>query len=153
MSMFNTDPNVGLSNREIPLKKKLFGDNQLKQGKEISAAAIFISQFKDFMILVLLAAGLISAFLGEIADAAAIAAIVVLNGLMGFIQEYRTEKSLEALKQLTAPMVKVIRDGKITSISSRYIVPDDLILLEAGDRVPPMHFFWSLLTSRWMSPF
>ena len=136
MSMFNTDPNVGLSNREIPLKKKLFGDNQLKQGKEISAAAIFISQFKDFMILVLLAAGLISAFLGEIADAAAIAAIVVLNGLMGFIQEYRTEKSLQALKQLAAPVAKVLRDGKVTTVPARDIVPGDIVLLESGDRVP-----------------
>jgi Ca2+-transporting ATPase len=111
MSVFHTDPNVGLSTREIPLKKKLFGDNQLKPGKEISAISIFISQFKDFMILVLLVAALISAFLGEIADAIAIAAIVVLNGIMGFVQEYRTEKSLQALQQLAAPVAKARRRG------------------------------------------
>jgi len=136
MSMFNTDPNAGLSNREIPLKKKLFGDNQLKQGKEISAASIFLNQFKDLMILVLISAALISVFLSEIADAVAIAAIVVLNGIMGFIQEYRTEKSLQALRQLAAPVAKVLRDGKVTTVPARDVVPGDIVLLESGDRVP-----------------
>ncbi|MFY9312307.1 MAG: cation-translocating P-type ATPase [Tepidanaerobacteraceae bacterium] len=136
MSVFHTDPNVGLSTREIPLKKKLFGDNQLKQGKEISAISIFISQFKDFMILVLLVAALISAFLGEIADAIAIAAIVVLNGIMGFVQEYRTEKSLQALQQLAAPVAKVLRDGEVIAVPARDIVPGDIVLLGSGDRVP-----------------
>jgi len=136
MSIFHTDPNMGLSTREIPLKKKIFGDNQLQQVKEISTISIFISQFKDFMILVLLGAGFISAFLGEIADTIAIAAIVVINGIMGFIQEYRTEKSLQALHKLAAPVAKVLRDGKIMTIPALDIVPGDVVLLGSGDRVP-----------------
>jgi len=152
--IFNSkNKNRGLTSQEAHKRLEIYGENVLKEKKRKSAFSIFISQFEDFIILVLVGATIISWFMGEKADAITIAAIILLNGIMGFVQEYRTEKSLEALKQLTAPMVKVIRDGKITSISSRYIVPDDLILLEAGDRVPPMHFFWSLLTSRWMSPF
>lgn len=136
MSTYQTNPNKGLSTREIPLKKKLFGDNQLQQGREISAISIFISQFKDFMILVLLGAALISAFLGEMADAIAITAIVVMNGILGFIQEYRTERSLQALQQLAAPTAKVLRDGKVMTIPARDVVPGDIALLESGDRVP-----------------
>ncbi|NLZ54116.1 MAG: ATPase, partial [Thermoanaerobacteraceae bacterium] len=136
MSIFDTDPNIGLSTREIPLKKKLFGDNQLQQAKGISVISILISQFKDFMILVLLGAGFISAFLGETADAVAIAAIVIINGIMGFVQEYRTEKSLQALQKLAAPAAKVLRDGKVMTIPARDVVPGDIVVLESGDRVP-----------------
>ena len=88
MSIYQTDPYMGLSNREIPLKKKLFGENQLEQSGGISAIKIFVGQFKDSMILVLLGASFISAYLGEVADAIAIAAIVILNGMLGFIQEF-----------------------------------------------------------------
>jgi Ca2+-transporting ATPase len=136
MSIYQTDPSMGLSNREIPLKKKLFGENQLQQSGGISMIKIFISQFKDFMILVLLGAALVSAYLGEMADAIAIAAIVILNGMLGFIQEYRTERSLEALHQLAAPMAKVLRDGNVLIIPAKDVVPGDIALLESGDRVP-----------------
>lgn len=136
MSSYETDPGKGLSSREIPLKKKLFGVNQLEQSQEISAIAIFLSQFKDFMILVLLGAAFISAYLGEVIDAMAIAAIVILNGMFGFIQEYRTERSLQALHQLSAPTATVLRDGKVLTIPARDIVPGDIALLESGDRIP-----------------
>ncbi|MDD4570274.1 MAG: HAD-IC family P-type ATPase, partial [Tepidanaerobacteraceae bacterium] len=136
MSSYETDPGKGLSSREIPLKRKLFGVNQLEQSQEISAIAIFLSQFKDFMILVLLGAAFISAYLGEVIDAMAIAAIVILNGMFGFIQEYRTERSLQALHQLSAPTATVLRDGKVLTIPARDIVPGDIALLESGDRIP-----------------
>ncbi len=136
MGIYQTDPGMGLSNREIPLKKKLFGENQLEQSSGISVIAIFVSQFKDFMILVLLGAAVISAYLGEVADAIAISAIVILNGALGFIQEYRTERSLQALHRLAAPTAKVLRDGKVLTIPARDIVPGDIALLESGDRVP-----------------
>ncbi len=136
MSMYQTDPYKGLSSREIPLKKKLFGENRLEQGSGVSAMTIFINQFKDFMILVLLCASLISAYLGEIADALAISAIVILNGILGFVQEYRTERSLQALHKLAAPTAKVIRDGRILTIPACDVVPGDIVLLESGDRVP-----------------
>lgn len=136
MNTYQTNPNQGLSTREIPLKKKLFGDNQLRQGREISAISIFINQFTDFMIIVLLGAALISACLGEVADAIAIAAIVLMNGILGFIQEYRTERSLQALQRLAAPTAKVLRDGKVITIQASDIVPGDIVILESGDRIP-----------------
>jgi Ca2+-transporting ATPase len=136
MSIYQTDPYMGLSNREIPLKKKLFGENQLEQSGGISAIKIFVGQFKDSMILVLLGASFISAYLGEVADAIAIAAIVILNGMLGFIQEFRTEKSIQALHQLAAPTAKVLRNGTVMTIPARDIVPGDITLLESGDRVP-----------------
>jgi len=86
--------------------------------------------------MVLLAATLISAIMGEIADATTITIIIILNAVLGFIQEYRTEQSLEALKKLSAPSSKVIRDGVIKEIPSEEITIDDVIVLEAGDKVP-----------------
>lgn len=136
MGIHDTDLHNGLSSREIALKKKHFGENQIEQTKEISPVSIFLNQFKDFITLVLIVATLISFFLGEIADAISIFAIVILNGLLGFIQEYRTEKSLQALKELASPNAKVIRDGKVTVICAKDIVPGDIVILESGNRVP-----------------
>ena len=136
MNLSDKNSYMGLSSREIPLKKKLFGDNQLEEVRRISMLAIFVDQFKDFMTIVLLVATIISAYLGEIADALAITAIVILNGILGFVQEYRTEKSLAALKQLAAPTAKVIRDGQIQTIAAKDVVPGDIVILESGDRVP-----------------
>ncbi|MGI6425039.1 MAG: cation-translocating P-type ATPase [Tepidanaerobacteraceae bacterium] len=136
MNIYETDPNKGLSEREIPLKKKLFGDNQLEQVRKISPLTIFIDQFKDVITLVLIAATIISAYLGEVPDAIAITAIVVLNAMFGFIQEFRTEKSLQALQQLAAPTAKVLRDGNPSIIPAKDIVPGDIVILESGDRVP-----------------
>ena len=86
--------------------------------------------------MILLAATGISVFLGEIYDAVTIILIVLLNAILGFIQEYRTEKTLEALKNMTAPSAKALRDGKKTIVPAAKIVPGDLVLLETGDRVP-----------------
>lgn len=126
----------GLSSEEAENRLKTLGENILLEKKKKSAVSILLSQFNDFIIWVLFGATVISLFMGEKADAITITAIIILNGIMGFIQEYRTEKSMEALKQLTAPTVKVVRDGRMIVIPAREIVSDDLILLEAGDRVP-----------------
>lgn len=136
MEIYDTDLQKGLSSREIALKRKYFGENQIEQTKEISPISIFLNQFKDFITLVLIAATLISFFLGEMADAIAIFAIVILNGMLGFIQEYRTEKSLQALKELASPNAKVIRDGRVTVICAKDVVPGDIAILESGNRVP-----------------
>ncbi|MDI3481882.1 MAG: P-type Ca2+ transporter type [Tepidanaerobacteraceae bacterium] len=136
MEYLGTDLKKGLSSREIPLKKKLFGENRIEEKRRISPLMIFINQFNDFMTLTLIGATVISAYLGEVADAAAITAIVVINGFLGFIQEYRTEKSLQALKELAAPVAKVLRDGQIKVIPAKDVVPGDVVLLETGDRVP-----------------
>ena len=102
----------GLSEKEAEKRLLEYGHNELMERKKASAISIFFSQFKDFMVMVLLAATLISFSLGETIDAIAIVIIVVMNAVLGFIQEYRTEKSLEALKDLSAPHAIVIRDGR-----------------------------------------
>ncbi|NMB97599.1 MAG: HAD-IC family P-type ATPase, partial [Clostridiaceae bacterium] len=126
----------GLSHREARERLNKFGTNTLVSKSKTSAFKILAEQFSDFMVLVLLGATVISAFMGETMEALTIFAIVIINAFLGFIQEYRTEKTLEALKNLAAPSAKVIRDGKYQSISAENIVPGDIILLEAGDRVP-----------------
>ncbi|MDD4182807.1 MAG: calcium-transporting P-type ATPase, PMR1-type [Candidatus Omnitrophica bacterium] len=113
-----------------------FGPNQLEEKKKISPWEIFFEQFKDFIILILIGAAIVSGFLGEWIDAAAIIAIVILNAILGFIQEYRAEKSLAALKKLSSPTSKIIRNGEHQIISSSHLVSGDLIELEAGDNVP-----------------
>ncbi|MCG0274794.1 MAG: cation-translocating P-type ATPase [Thermosediminibacteraceae bacterium] len=133
---WGTDLARGLSSREIPLKKKLFGENKLLETRGKSPIAIFFDQFKSAITLVLLGATLISALLGEMADAIAITAIIILNGFMGFIQEYRTERALQALKEMTAPTARVLRDGEIKVIPAKDLVPGDIVLLETGDKVP-----------------
>lgn len=112
------------------------GSNTLAKKNKNSAVKIFAGQFRDVMVMILLGATVISVFLGEIYDAVTIIAIVFLNAVLGFIQEYKTEKTLEALASMTAPTAKVIRDGKLKTIPAENIVPDDLIAFEAGDRIP-----------------
>jgi len=127
---------TGLTTEEAIKSIERYGENQIADKKRKTPITIFLNQFNDFMIWVLFGAAAISAVMGEKADAVTIAAIILVNGVLGFIQEYRTEKSMEALKELTAPTARVMRDGKIVIIPAKYLVPDDLIILESGDRVP-----------------
>jgi len=136
MKNTNYGNKLGLSEREAKRKLQEHGYNLITQKKAISPLKIFFAQFSDFMTLVLLASTAISIFMGEMTEAVTIIAIVVLNSILGFIQEYRTERTLEALKNLAAPMAKVIRDGKEKTIPAEEIVPGDLIVIETGDRVP-----------------
>ncbi len=130
------DSKKGLNLQEVSRRLAHFGHNILAERKTASPAAMFVAQFKDFMIVVLIAASIISGLMGETADAITILAIVILNAILGFIQEYRAEKSMEALKKLTAPEAKVIREGREAKIAARDLVPGDLVVLEAGDKVP-----------------
>ena len=107
----------------------------MEEGEKQSALLLFFSQFKDFMVLVLLAATLISGLLGEYIDAIAIIAIVIINGFLGFFQERKAEKSLQALKELSAPQVHVLRDGQWMKIPSKEIVPGDILKFSSGDRI------------------
>lgn len=138
LKSFNERKNVyrGLSEKEAKKRLEKYGPNVLTEKKKLSALKILFEQFNDFMVLILIACTLISAFMGEITEAVTIIAIVIINAVLGFIQEYRTEKTIEALKGLAAPMAKVIRDDKLVEIPAENIVPGDLIVLEAGDRVP-----------------
>ncbi|MBM7866998.1 HAD-IC family P-type ATPase [Heliobacterium gestii] len=126
----------GLNGREAEARLARMGPNALREAEAVPLWRRLLAQFTDFMILVLLAATAISAFLGEMADAVTILLIVVMNAVLGFVQEYRAEQSLEALKKLTAPEATVLRDGREQRLAAHTLVPGDVVLLEAGDRVP-----------------
>jgi len=126
---------AGLSSQESAQRLIANGTNELKEGKRISAFSIFLNQFKSLIIWILIVAGLISGVLGETVDAIAILAIVVLNAVIGFYQEFSAEKSIAALKKMTAPQAKVLRDGQVTIIPASGIVVGDILALEAGDMV------------------
>jgi Ca2+-transporting ATPase len=126
----------GLSESEAETRLQKFGRNELQKQKGISKLKIFALQFKSFLILILVAATIFSAFIGELIDAAAIITIVVLNAIFGFVQEYKAEKTIEALQKLTSPEAVVRRDGKERKIDSRFIVPGDIIVLDEGSRIP-----------------
>ncbi|MCC8132029.1 MAG: cation-translocating P-type ATPase [Oscillospiraceae bacterium] len=126
----------GLSEQDAEKKLKEFGHNRLKSKNKKNPVGIFLSQFKDIMVIVLLSATVISVAMGEIYDAVTIILIVLMDAILGFIQEYRTERTMEALEKLTAPTARVIRDGSERVIDASLIVPEDVILIESGDQVP-----------------
>jgi Ca2+-transporting ATPase len=130
-----TEPN-GLSSEEAEQRLREFGYNELKETKRVTPLQIFLRQFKDVFVIMLLIATAISFLIGENIDGATIAAIVVLNSIVGFINEYRSEKAIEAMKKLTAPKARVLRDRSEALIPAREVVPGEIVLLEAGDRVP-----------------
>ena len=125
----------GLSAAEAAKRLATNGPNELKEGQRISPWQIFLGQFKSLLIWILIGAGVVSGVLGEVVDAIAILAIVVLNAVIGFYQEFNAEKSIAALKKLTAPQAKVRRDGQVISIPASAIVTGDILALEAGDLV------------------
>lgn len=126
----------GLSVEESGRRLQEYGPNELKEGKRITPLGIFLNQFKDFMILVLIVAAIISGFLGDIIDTIAIIAIVIINAIIGFVQEYRAEKAMQALKQMSAASAKVFRGGSVRQVPAHEIVPGDVVLIEAGDIIP-----------------
>ena len=138
----NTDIYKGLTDKEVLKLRKKYGYNKLDEKKKESIFIKFISQFKDFMIIILLIAALVSAIVSyfegtkEYTDSIIIVVIVVINALIGVIQESKAEKSLEALKKLSSPTSKVLRNGKTITIDSTLLVPGDIIELEAGNFVP-----------------
>ncbi len=125
----------GLSEKEAKKKLLEHGPNLLAEKRKISPVKLLLNQFTDIMVIILMVATAISAFMGEMTEAITIIAIVVLNAILGFVQEFRTEKTMEALKRLTAPAAKVMRSGRQVSIPAKQIVPGDVIVLEAGDRI------------------
>ncbi|MEP6670594.1 MAG: HAD-IC family P-type ATPase [Chthoniobacter sp.] len=126
---------AGLSARDAAQRLFVDGPNELKEGERISPLRILLGQFKSLIIWILIAAGIVSSVLGEAVDAIAILVIVVLNAAIGFYQEYNAEKSIAALKTMTAPQAKVWRDGHLALIPALEIVTGDLLALEAGDLV------------------
>ena len=139
---FRTNKQIGITEEEAEERLKHFGENKLVDKKKESIFIKFLKQFNDFMIIILIIASIISAVVssldgsGDYIDSIIIIAIVILNAIMGVVQESKAEKSLEALKTMTAPMAKVKRAGKIYNIESEKVVPGDIIILEAGNYVP-----------------
>src|SRR3989344_6982778 len=126
----------GLSSKEASYRLEKYGPNKLVSKKKFGPLKIFLNQFKSFLVLILIAAAIISVIAADATDSILIIIIVIINAALGFVQEYRAEKAMEALKRLTVPTAKVLRDGKVKEISSEEIVPGDIVLLESGDFVP-----------------
>jgi len=135
--LLSTSLEAGLTEEEARRRLSVHGPNLIREERPTHSLALFLRQFHDFMIYVLMGAALISGLLlEELVDAIVIMAIVVANAILGFVQEFRAEKALLALKEMSAPTATVIREGKTREIPSRDLVPGDVILLNAGDHVP-----------------
>ena len=126
----------GLPQSEAEKRLEKFGPNALQEKKKKPAWVLFLAQFKDFMILILAAAAVISGIVGDLTDTIIILVILVLNAVLGFVQEYRAEKAMDSLKKLTETQTKVFRDGQLITVPSRDLVPGDVVTLEAGNMVP-----------------
>ncbi len=127
---------TGLTHEEAARRLAEYGPNSLEQKKKKTAFMMFLDQFRDFMILILLAAAVVAGAIGELVDTLVIVVIVLANAVIGFIQEYRAEKAMEALKDMAAPTALVMRDNVPTRVPSSQLVPGDVVLLEAGNIVP-----------------
>ena len=137
-----TNINIGLTDDEAQKRFERYGPNNLKEKKKESIFVKFIKQFNDFMIITLIIAAIISAVVSKLngeadyIDSIIIVAIVIFNAIMGLVQEQKAEKSLEALKKMTAPNAKVRRNGRVQEIDATLVVPGDIVILEAGNYVP-----------------
>ncbi len=130
------DPATGLTTDEVARRREEFGSNDLEEEPTTPLWRIFVSQFFDTMIVVLLVAMLVTVLIDEVTDAIVIGAIVVLNAIIGFVQEYRAEQAMAALRRMSAPSARVLRDGRQQTLTAGEIVPGDIVVLEAGDVVP-----------------
>ena len=129
---FSVSPSVGLNDEQLARARQRYGLNRIPETKARSAFSILLSQFSDFMVIMLLVAAVISGLVGELADTITIIVIVVLNASLGFVQELRAEKAITALKTLAAPNASVKRNGKVVEIPAEELVPGDVVLIEAG---------------------
>jgi len=131
-----TDVHRGLTEAEAAKRLAQYGTNELRKEEGISPLALFFGQFKNTLVVILLVAIALSALVGEVVDAAIIAVIVVFVAVLGFIQEYRAERAIEALKKMLSPTISVLRAGREEEVLSKDLVSGDIMLLEAGDKVP-----------------
>lgn len=142
LKKLETDRKNGLGKEEVKQRQQKYGKNKLKDKPKESIFIKFLKQFNDFMIIILIMASIISAIVSSIQgendyiDSIIIIAIVILNAIMGVVQEAKAEKSIEALQEMTPPKAKVTRDGITNEINSEELVPGDIVILEAGNYVP-----------------
>ncbi len=132
----STDPRTGLSPDEAQRRLQQQGPNQLTEAKGKSPLRLFLEQFQGVVIWVLIAAAVISGFMGEMIDTIAILVIIIINAVLGFVQESRAEQSLAALRRMSSPVCKVMRGGHLISVDTRDLVNGDVFVVEAGDRIP-----------------
>ena len=136
LELLEADINQGLAADVVAERLQIYGFNELRQEKRVSPFTLFLNQFKNLLIIILLVATVLSALVGEHLDAALIFVIVIFCAVLGFFQEYRAERALEALKNMLSPTITVLRDGNQIKAPSKDLVPGDILLLEAGDRLP-----------------
>lgn len=136
VATLESDVHQGLTDEQVQAKRSQHGMNELEEEPVKSIWAMFFDQFKDFLIILLFIAAIVAGLLGEWMDSAVIMGIVILNAVIGVFQEYKAEQSLAALKRLSSPLAKVVRNGHVKSIPAPELVPGDIVILEAGDFVP-----------------
>jgi Ca2+-transporting ATPase len=136
IEVLDTHPDRGLSAAEAQARLAQYGPNQLQERPRPSFWHMLLGQFSNFLVLILIAASLVSLFLGEYVDAGAIMAIVILNAALGVVQESKAEEALAALQKLAAPDAHVVRDGHLVTVPAQELVPGDVVTLEAGNYVP-----------------
>jgi len=136
LTELGTNTESGLSQKIAEERLVEHGKNSLPEPEKISVISLFLKQLTNFMIYILLGATALSFILGDITDAFLIGIVVVVNTIIGFLQEYKAEKTLASLRKMTSPTAKVLRDGKIAEISSTLLVPGDIVILEEGDLIP-----------------
>ncbi|MFP8942201.1 cation-translocating P-type ATPase [Streptomyces fenghuangensis] len=134
--ILGVDPSAGLSAREAQRRATDWGANSLAEPARRSQLLRLLDQFRSWLIGILLAAAVVAGVIGDIKDAVVITAVLVINAVIGYLQERRAERSLEALRQMLVPTARVRRDGRVQTVQARTLVPGDVVLLEAGDRVP-----------------
>lgn len=132
----SSDISKGLTAAEVKKRLEKYGPNELKHKEGPTLIEMFLSQFKDFLVLILIAASIVSILVGEITDSIVIICIVIINAALGVYQEFRASKAMEALKKMASPNAKVIRDGSQQTIPATELVPGDVVLLETGDYIP-----------------
>jgi len=131
-----TDLETGLSVAEAQDRLRKYGTNELRERPRPGFIALLLNQFNNFLVIILIVAAVVTVLLGEYIDAIAITVIIVLNAVLGVIQESKAEEAIAALKKMAAPLAQVIRDGRQTSIPGRELVVGDIVFLEAGNYVP-----------------
>ncbi|MCS7145742.1 MAG: cation-translocating P-type ATPase [Nitrososphaerota archaeon] len=135
LRLLGADPDHGLSGEEARQRLQIFGPNKIEEGRRVSPLRILLKQFRNLMILILIVATAIAALLGEVLDSIVILVIILLAAALGFWQEFRSERIIEALRGMMTPTCNVLRDGVMVKVKAEEVVPGDILLLEAGDRV------------------
>ena len=136
LNELQADPRRGLSLEEARARLATYGANELSHEDKASPLALFFNQFKNILIIILLVATVLSALVGEYVDAVIILVIILFCAVLGFVQEYRAERALDALKNMLSPTITALRDGEEIEVASRELVPGDMLVLEAGDKIP-----------------